>query len=182
MDLSATEKEEKEYDYVSDEVVERTIPVINDKTKIINPYIDADVTVGKNYYDYKETEDKQINSILVHDNTYMQNTGIDYIKKEQFEIVSILDGTVTNVKEDENIGKIVEIKHNNGIVSMYESLSEVKVKKGDTINQGQVIGISGENEIEKELGNHLHFEIYENGQTVNPENYLNKEVTIKEAN
>ena len=51
-----------------------------------------------------------------------------------------------------------------------------KKQKNDKIKQGQVIGKSGTNELDKEIGNHLHFEIYENGSSVNPLNYLNKEV------
>ena len=74
------------------------------------------------------------------------------------------------------LGKTIEIKHDNGIISSYQSLSEVNVKKDDYINQGQVIGKSGTNELDKEIGNHLHLEIYENGNSVNPENYLNKEI------
>ena len=80
------------------------------------------------------------------------------------------------MKEDNLIGKTIEIKHDNGIITSYQSLSEVNVKKDDYVNQGQVIGKSGTNELDKEIGNHLHLEIYENGNSVNPENYLNKEI------
>ena len=71
-------------------------------------------------------------------------------------------------------GKTVEIKHENGLISIYQSLKEVNVKKNDIVTKGQVIGMSGTNEMEKDLGNHLHLEIYENGQANNPENYLGK--------
>ena len=71
------------------------------------------VKIGKYYYDYKADETKQQNSITYHDNTYMQNSGIDYILEETFEVNSILDGTVTNVTTDELLGNCVEIKHDN---------------------------------------------------------------------
>jgi len=171
-----------EDEYIREDVIDTSKPVINTPTKIINPYLDQSVTVGKSYYDYKGEEEKQINSILKHDNIYLQNTGIDYISENKFDVVSILDGTVTDVKDDDTIGKCVEVKHENGLISSYQSLSEIKVKKGDIITQGQVLGISGENELDKDLGNHLHFEIYENGGSVNPENYLNKEVSTKKEN
>ena len=64
-------------------------------------------------------------------------------------------------------------------ISIFYSLADnenQKEKKDDYINQGQVIGKSGTNELDKEIGNHLHLEIYENGNSVNPENYLNKEI------
>ena len=167
---------------ITEEVIDDSLPVVNLTTKIINPYTDASVQVGKSFYDYKGEEKDQINSILLHDNTYTQNTGIDYVCDNQFEVVSILNGTVVTVKEDELLGNIVEIKHDNGYVSIYQSLGEVTVKKGDAVNQGQVIGKSGQNELDKELGNHLHFEIYDNGQAVNPENYFNKEVALEKEN
>ena len=70
-------------------------------------------------------------------------------------------------------------KNENNLISTYQSLSEITIKKGDVVTQGQILGKSGTNELDKELGNHLHFEIYENGQPVNPINYLNKEVQEK---
>ena len=87
-----------------------------------------------------------------------------------------MDGTVINIKEDDILGKVVEVQHNNDYITVYQSLSEVNVKKGDIISQGHVIGKSGINTLDKELGNHLHFELYIGGQVVNPMNYLNKEV------
>lgn len=58
----------------------------------------------------------------------MPNSGVDYGGKENFEVVSILDGTVIDVKEDDLLGKIVEIRHSNEMISVYQSLSEVTVK------------------------------------------------------
>lgn len=166
----------KQNDYVTEDTINDSIPVINTTKKIINPYIDSSVKIRKTYYDYKGESQSQENSITVHDNTYIQNSGIDFTSDNQFDVISILEGTVISVKEDNLIGKTIEIKHDNGIISSYQSLSEVNVKKDDYINQGQVIGKSGTNELDKEIGNHLHLEIYENGNSVNPENYLNKEI------
>ena len=169
-------------EYVDDGIVNEPIPVINNTKKIINPYTDQSVTIKKDYYDYKADEEKQINSILVHDNTYIQNSGIDFAAEKTFDIVSVLEGTVENIKEDEMTGKTIEIKNDDGYTVIYQSLSEIEVKKGDIISQGQVLGKSGSNELDKEMGNHLHFEVYKNGQSINPQNYLNKEVKIEKEN
>lgn len=166
--------------YVSSTILDNDIAVMNTTTKIINPYTDASVTIGKYYYDYQGEAENQEKSIIFHDDTYIQNSGIDLIAENTFDVISILSGTVTNVKDDETLGKIVEIKHNNEYISIYQSLSEVSVKKGDSVTQGQVIGKSGTNELDKEIGNHLHFELYVNGQTVDPTLYLNKEISTKE--
>ena len=172
----------EEPDYITEETFNHYIPVINTEIRMINPYIEPSVTIGKNYYDYQSDEESQIKAILKHDNTYIQNTGIDYISDKVFDVISILDGTVVNTSDDESLGKIVEVKHNNGIISSYQSLGTINVKKGDIITQGQVLGTSGSNELDKELGNHLHFEIYDNGQAMNPMNYLNKEVKNEKGN
>ncbi len=170
------EQEELPTSYVTNTIFEEEQPVINETTKILNPYLDENVTIGKNYYDYKADSKTQENSIIYHDNTYMQNSGVDFVNKNTFDVISILEGSVTDVKEDETLGKVIEIKHDNNYISLYQSLSEVSVKKGDMVKQGQVIGKSGTNELDKELGNHLHFELYLDGQVVNPTLYLNKEL------
>ncbi len=154
-------------------------PVINETNKIIYPFSNESVKIGKNYYDYKAEEKEQENSIIIHDNTYYQNTGIDYVAKDTFDILAISNGTVTSVKEDAATGKTVEIKHDNGLISIYQSLSEVLVKKDEIVSQAQIIGKSGTNELDKDLGNHLHIEIYENGISVNPEMYLGKDYEKK---
>lgn len=160
--------------YVSDTILEEEEAVINQTTKMINPYTDTNVKIGKSYYDYKADASTQEKSIIYHDNTYLQNSGTDFINENVFDVVAVLDGNVTDVKEDDTLGKVIEIKHDNGYVSIYQSLSEVSVKKGDMITQGQVIGKSGTNELDKDMGNHLHFELYVNGQVVDPTLYLNK--------
>lgn len=162
--------------YVSNVILSQEVPVLNTTPKVIYPFTDPSVTIGKNYYDYQGKAEDQEKSIIFHENTYMQNSGIDFVYENKFDVISVLDGTVTNVKEDEVLGKIVEVNHGNDFVSIYQSLSEVKVKKGDTVTQGQILGISGTNELDKELGNHLHFEFYAGGQIVNPSLYLDKEL------
>lgn len=172
-------KDDNTLNYVSNTILSQDIAVINTTEKVIYPYTDQTVTVGKNYYDYKGTEEQQQNAIIYHENTYIQNSGIDFVGKETFEVVSVLEGTVSNVKEDELLGKIVEISHDGNYVSIYQSLGNVKVKKGDSVSQGQVIGTSGTNSLDKDLGNHLHFEFYAGGQIVDPTLYLDKELSNK---
>lgn len=174
--IFSKESMKKTNDLVTTDTISDTVPVINETRKMINPYTDTSVTISKSYYDYKGEATEQEKSITVYENTYIQNTGIDYVSTNTFDVISVLDGTVVTVKEDELLGKVIEVKHDNGLITSYQSLSEITVQKNDKIKQGQVIGKSGTNELDKEIGNHLHFEIYENGSIVNPLNYLNKEV------
>ena len=165
-------------EYVDDDIVEdeQYIPVVNTKIEIIKPFINDKVTISKSYYDYKAEADSQKNSIIYYENIYMQNSGVDYKAEELFDIVSVLDGKVISVEDNDMMGTTVQIKHDNNLISVYQSLSNVKVKVDDTIIQGQVIAQSGESNINKDLGNHLHFELYHNGNIVNPEEYYNKSI------
>lgn len=167
-------KEDDHYGYVNKTVFDESVPVVSEKQKIVRPYKDQAIKIVKNYYDYKATSDQQQNSLIYHDNTYIQNSGVSYGGKDNFEVISILDGTIVSVKEDKLLGKIIEIKHDNDLISVYQSLGKVNVKKDDAVKQGQVIGTSGTSNISKELNSHLHFELIKGGQIVNPEEYYDK--------
>ena len=165
-------------EYVDDDIVEdeQYIPVVNTKMEIIKPFINDKVTIAKSYYDYKAEADSQKNSIIYYENIYMQNSGVDYKSGEVFDDVSVLDGKVISVEDNDMMGTTVQIKHDNNLISVYQSLSNIKVKVDDTVIQGQVIAQSGESNVNKEIGNHLHFELYHNGNIVNPEEYYNKSI------
>lgn len=170
------EKTTPEYTYVSSTILSQEVPVINETVKMIKPYTNENVTIGKTYYDYKAESKSQESSITYYDGSYIQNSGVDYVLEETFDVVSVLNGTVVNVKRDDILGNVVEIKHENNYVTTYQSLSEVTVKKDDIVTQGQIIGKSGSNKLDKDMGNHLHFEVYVNGQVVDPSLYVDKEI------
>lgn len=172
--MDSSSKTPSPINYVTDIILGDELPVMNTKTTVINPYVSSNVTIGKNFYDYKADSAEQEKSITKYDDTYMQNSGVDFISEQEFDVVSILDGEVISVTEDETLGKIIKIQHDNEYVSVYQSLSKTEVEKGTKVTQGQVIGISGTNKMDKDLGNHLHFELYIKGQMVNPTSYLNK--------
>ena len=178
--MKKSEPATPDYNYVSNIVTSDVVPTISEAKKLIKPYTDEKVTVGKSFYDYKAEASNQEKSITYYDGSYIQNSGIDYVLDQTFDVVAVLDGTVTNVKQDDILGTIVEIKHDNNYLTTYQSLSDVTVKKDDIVTQGQVIGKSGTNKLDKDMGNHLHFELYTTGQVVDPNLYIGKE--IKESN
>lgn len=164
--------------YTVEIIKDEDTQVINETVAIIKPYTNEAVTVGKSFYDYQADNTSQEKSILYYGGTYMQNTGIDYMLGEAFDVVSILGGTVSNVYNDELFGQVIEIKHDNNLISVYQSLKDVNIKKGDNIQQGQIIGTSGTNSVSGDDNFYLHFELFYNGSVVNPELYYNK--TIKD--
>lgn len=174
---SKKEDEVKEVIYREDtdwEEIVNDVPVVNEEVRIMRPYINEGVKVVKDYYDYKADSVSQENSIVYYGNTYMQNSGVDYGMNGEFEVVSIMDGDVVEVIDDEIMGKTVKIKHSNDLISVYQSMGSVDVKKDDKVTQGMVIGKSGEANVSPELGNHLHFELYYQGSVVNPLDYYDK--------
>lgn len=158
----------KDITYVSSIVLGNTVPVINVDVTVNNPYVLEGVKIARYFYNSEDDVDRQRESLVYYNNTYMPNTGVDYTYEENFEVVAILDGTVIDIKEDELLGKIVEIRHENEFVSSYAGLSEISVQKGEAVTQGMKIGTSGTNKINESLGNHLHLEIYKNGINVDP--------------
>lgn len=139
--------------------------------KPIKPYTNEDVTISKYYYSKEDEETKQQQSLIKYENIYMPNTGILYSSDKEFNVISSLDGKVSNVKEDKILGNIIEIEHSNNIVTIYQSVKNVNVKVGDIVKQGDLIAISGPNKLENEKENCLHFEVYQNGTLINPENF-----------
>ena len=162
--------------YVNDIIIEEEVPVVNTSEIIVKPFLSEDIKVVRNFYNYQGSEDEQKNALIHYDNTYIPNSGVDYQGKEAFDVVTILDGKVSKVMENNLLGKIVEITHDNNLISVYQSLGEVNVKEGDSVVQGQIIGKTGEANIALELGNHLHFELIHNGKNVNPEEYYDKQL------
>lgn len=169
--------EEEQLTYVNDTILDEYVPVVNVEETIKKPFTDNNVTISKNYYDYQASEEEQTNSILYHENTYIQNTGINYKSDNSFDIVSILSGEVIEVEEKELLGKSVTIRHDNELISVYQSLGEVTVKKGDKVLTGQVIGKSGSCDLITDSKNNLHFELYASGTITDPEIYYNKKLS-----
>lgn len=162
--------------YVSKTIFDESIPVVatDMEAKIIRPYTDQNVKIVKNFYDYKADAENQQNAIFMYEDTYMQSSGVSYGGVDNFDVVAILDGTVISVEKDDILGNVVQIQHSNDLISVYQSLKDVKVKLNDTVKQGTVIGSAGESNIDKSLGNHLYFELINKNSIVNPELYFDK--------
>ena len=148
----------------------------NQQIGIIKPFINESVEADKLYYDVNDSEEEQANSLIYFENTYMKNTGVLYKDSKEFEIVTVLDGTILNIKEDDILGKMVEIEHTPNLRTVYYSLENIEVKVGDFLNQGDVIGISGANNISDNKYN-LLFEVNYNGTLINPDDFYNMDAS-----
>lgn len=142
---------------------------------VINPYTGENVTIISNFYNYEENNENQENSIIKYGDTYIQNSGITYTQSEPFNIVSIMDGEVTKVYSSDLLGNIVEITHDNEIISIYQMLDTPNVKEKDKVVKGEVIGKSGKSKLREE-GYNLQFEILKEGVSINPQTILGKKI------
>ncbi len=166
------------YEYVSKGILDyqENIKVVNSGESITRPYTETNMNLVKGYYDYKAESESQEKSLIYYEDTYIQSSGVSYSNGSAFDVVSVLPGTVKEVKEDDTLGNIITIEHANGIVSIYQSVSDILVKAGDQVMNGQKLAKSSTSNISKELENHLYFELVINGECVNPEEYYDKTV------
>ena len=116
------------------------------------------------------------NKELQYNDTLKQweiHKAVDITSDTSNNVLAIANGTVTNVYTNYLEGGVIEITHDNGIKSVYKSLEDISVKNGDYVNAGDTIAsISASMSRELNTGNHLHFEMYENNISVNPNNYI----------
>lgn len=161
-----------EFNFVTSSVINSSIPVLSYDDVLIRPYQTDKITVVKRFYD----EDNKEMGIIYFNDTYMQSSGILYTSDEEYNVVSILDGDVISVKKDDLLGNTVEVKHNDNLISSYQGLSTVYVKKGDHINQNTIIGKAGEIKLKDTYNNALLFELIKDGYYVNPDKYFDKKI------
>jgi murein DD-endopeptidase MepM/ murein hydrolase activator NlpD len=90
---------------------------------------------------------------------------VDLAGKMGDPVKAALKGTVLHIDNNRNLGNFIILKHGE-YQTLYAHLSAVSVKKGDDVNQGQMIGKVGETGYT--TGPHLHFEVFKNGTRINP--------------
>ncbi|MEK5271490.1 M23 family metallopeptidase [Aeribacillus sp. FSL K6-8394] len=162
--------------YNEEQSVEVNQSVENFKMPAIDP--DA-VKVVTNFYDFNASEKEQETALVFHNNTYHPNQGIDIASNDgkAFEVTASLSGTVAKAEKDSLLGYVVEIEHENGVKTIYQSLADTKVQTGDKVKQGEIIGQAGKNQFNKDAGVHVHFEIRKDGKAYNPLNYMDEPLT-----
>ena len=157
--------------YVIDDVFSDISPVVKTESNtIIRPYLSDKVRVGKYFYDYESDEKKQESALIYFKNTYMQNNGVDYVSEEDFDVVSILDGEVESIETSEVYGKVITIKNNENLKTIYANIEDVTITVGYKVAQGEIIGKSTPSKINNDNLSTLHFEVLFKNEKIDPEN------------
>jgi len=96
--------------------------------------------------------------------------GLDFAGKYGNEVIAVGDGVVSWSGDRYGFGNLVEIKHGNGYVTRYAHNQANLVAVGDQVEQGQTIALMGSTG--RSTGPHVHFEVWRNGQAVDPAKYI----------
>jgi murein DD-endopeptidase MepM/ murein hydrolase activator NlpD len=97
--------------------------------------------------------------------------GVDLVSSPDSRIFSVLGGTVIFSGWTIETGYVIYIQHESNIISAYKHNSELLKSAGDKVTEGEAIAIIG-NSGELTTGPHLHFELWHEGNAINPEQYI----------
>jgi murein DD-endopeptidase MepM/ murein hydrolase activator NlpD len=104
--------------------------------------------------------------------TAQKHFGIDIVAGPNEGIKSALDGTVVMANFTSETGYVIGVQHSNNLFTFYKYNSALLKSAGDYVKAGEVIAIIG-NSGEFSSRPHLHFELWYNGNPVNPIDYIN---------
>jgi murein DD-endopeptidase MepM/ murein hydrolase activator NlpD len=96
---------------------------------------------------------------------------IDFATSPHVGVKATLDGTVIEASWNINTGYVIILQHKDNLISIYKHNSALLQKVGKFVRAGEVIAIVGDTG-EMSSGPHLHFELWLDGQPLNPEEYI----------
>ena len=100
-----------------------------------------------------------------------EHFGTDIAAKEDEFIKATLDGTIVFTGFTKDDGYVIQMQHGNNLMSVYKHNSSISKQVGDFVKAGEAIAVIG-NTGESSKGLHLHFELWYNGFSINPEDYV----------
>ncbi len=104
-------------------------------------------------------------------NSLNNHYGTDIVAAPNQVVKAVLDGTITMATWTLDLGWIIQIQHENNLLSVYAHNAELLKKSGEYVKAGEPIAIIG-NSGELTTGPHLHFELWHNGTPLNPEDFI----------
>ncbi|WP_422444573.1 M23 family metallopeptidase [Thermoanaerobacterium sp. DL9XJH110] len=98
------------------------------------------------------------------------HNGIDIVQKEGTPVKAAMAGKVYSVEEQYELGRVVKIMHENGLMTVYAHLKDIYVKEMEPVEQGHIIGAVGKSGLAETP--HLHFEVWQDGKPQDPEKWI----------
>ena len=100
----------------------------------------------------------------------MMHYGIDLAAPLGTPVVATANGRVETVEFKDGYGNTVKLKHSEEYATLYTQLQSFKVKTGQKVKKGEVIGYLGQSGTS--TGPHLHYEVHKDGERVDPGDYI----------
>lgn len=182
--IRANSKTDKPTDNPNNEVEtpkeEDPIVEVTPEEVIQLPFDDSiEYKVVRKFYEKDGTKEDQKLSLIKYQNSYRTSTGTSYARNDDsnFDVLSVLSGKVIEIKQSPLYGNYVVLEHKDGFTTYYYGLSEVTVTLGNTVNQGDKLGVSGKTEIDAETGNHVYVKMVKSGTCYNPEKLIGKKIS-----
>ncbi len=110
-------------------------------------------------------------SISSHFEPNLHHYGVDIATSPKGSVLATLDGTISFTGFDPNFGNVIQIQHKNGFLSIYKHNELLLKEVGERVKAGEAIALVG-NTGKLSTGPHLHFELWYDGNPVNPEEYV----------
>ncbi len=101
----------------------------------------------------------------------MKHYGVDIAANPNESVLATLGGTVIWTTYSTSLGYVIALQHSKGLVSIYKHCGALLKSDGDVVSAGEAIALVGNTGIESS-GPHLHFELWNKGQPLNPERYI----------
>ena len=97
--------------------------------------------------------------------------GVDIVAKTNEPVKCVADGTVVMASWTQDAGYVIAVQHRGSLISVYKHNAGLLKKVGNFVNAGDIISIVG-NSGEMTDGPHLHFELWHNGNSLNPQEFV----------
>lgn len=138
----------------------------------------GDYKIVREFFDSSKSSEELVSAIIYTGSYYVESKGISFAREDNssFEVNVIYPGTVKEINYDEANGYSITIDHNNGLVSIYKSLSSCNVSQNDYVSSSDTIGVSGSRIYDSEAGVHVHVEVKLNNSFLNLKDLIGKEI------
>lgn len=97
--------------------------------------------------------------------------GIDVAADDGSPVYAAFSGRVSLVQEHPVFGITVYVEHDESMVTIYGRIAEPQVSSGEQIIRGQMLGVVA---ADSQADSHLHFEVWKDGQPVDPQEFLDE--------
>lgn len=142
--------------------------------------VDGEYVIAREFFDLNN-EETITSAVMNNGTTFKESTGISFAKADNsiFDVLCSYPGEVVEISgnDDSLEGYSVTVLIEEGLYTVYSSLSEVNVEVGENVDIKQKIGVSGTSINDLEAKVHVHLQIIDNNNYINPKIAIGKEIS-----